>query len=1118
MTHVKPETGKLSSEDLWTLMKAFFEARGLSGQHLDSYNEFVERDLNAIVQSVGGVSVYVKGSLIQLRFGKIHVGRPRVFEVDGSETEVTPMDCRLRNLTYSAPLHLEVTPIVDGKEGRTELIYVGSLPVMLKSKICPLSQMTEEELIAIGEDPADPGGYFIVNGSERIIIGIEDLAPNRILVDYDENSRVYRAKVFSTIIGYRTKVELKMKRDGSMTVSMPSVPSELPFIVVMKALGVERDREIAELVSPDPEIYRWLEPSFEKAKGVDTQEEAMLYIGNRVAFAQAPERRKSKAMLILDRNFLLHLGRTPEARLVKARFLAEMARRVIELRLGLRKPDDKDHYANKRIRLAGQLLGDLFRAVFRDLVRDMSYQLDRVYRKLEKGRLIPLRSVIRSGILTDRIQHALATGNWGRGRVGVTQLLDRTNSVSTLSHLRRIQSPLSRSQPNFEARDLHSTHWGRLCPNETPEGSNCGLVKNLALMATISVSANVEEVEQILLELGCIPFDEADERTRIEAARVYVDGVPFGFTFEPEELAYELRRLRRIGRLSSEVNVAYFRDVKELYVNCDPGRCRRPLIVVDNGKPLISKSHIEALRKGILSWDDLVKMGLIEYVDAEEEENCVVALKPEDVSEDTTHLEIAPYTIFGVCASLIPYAEHNHSPRNSYEAAMAKQALGVYAANYHFRVDSRGHLLHYPQIPLVQTKPMEVIGYYTRPSGQNFVVAVISYSGYNMEDAIIFNKSSIDRGLARSTFFKVYEAESRQYMGGETDRFEIPSPDVRGYKGEKYYSNLEPDGLIYPESNVSGGEVFIGRTSPPRFIEEYRELGAYGLSRRDTSISLKPTESGIVDTVILTVNSQGNKVAKVKIREPRIPELGDKFASRHGQKGVIGMVFRQEDMPYTEDGLTPDIIINPHAIPSRMTVGQLIESIAGKVAALTGRFIDGTAFDNTPVDKLEEALKKLGFRYGGREIMYDGATGYKFEADIFIGVVYYQKLHHMVADKIHARARGQVQMLTRQPTEGRARGGGLRFGEMERDCLIAHGAAALLKDRMVEESDETTIYVCKNCGFIGYFDARRREYRCHICGDKAKIIPVKVAYAFKLLLQELMSLCIAPRLIVEEVS
>jgi DNA-directed RNA polymerase subunit B len=580
------------------------------------------------------------------------------------------------------------------------------------------------------------------------------------------------------------------------------------------------------------------------------------------------------------------------------------------------------------------------------------------------------------------------------------------------------------------------------------------------------------------------------------------------------------REKRRTGEISTEVNITHFTkaqtESEEVHVNCDEGRVRRPLIIVENGVPKLQAKHLERIALGEWAWEDLVKNGLIEYLDASEEENAYVAISLDKVGPEHSHAEIATFTILGICASTIPYPEHNQSPRNSYQAAMAKQALGIYGTNFQNRVDSRSHVLHYPQAPLVETELMEVMGYKQRPTGQNCVVAVLSFEGYNMEDAIIFNKASIERGLARSTFFRIYEAECRQYLGGLKDKFTVPEPGTRGYRGEQYYRLLEPDGIISLESAVTGGDVLIGRISPPRFLEEYKEFEVKGPSMRDTSADMRPSENGVVDAIFITESGEGSKLVKVRVRDQRIPELGDKFASRHGQKGVIGLIVPQEDLPFSDEGTVPDLIINPHAIPSRMTIGQFIESLSGKCAAARGKPVDGTPFTNEGPTEIRNSLVKLGFSHTGSEVFYNGTTGEKFVADVFIGVVYYQKLHHMVADKIHARARGQVQMLTRQPTEGRARGGGLRFGEMERDCLIGHGAAMLLRDRLLEESDKYTLYICENCGQIAYYDMKQRKYICKICDEKAKVAPVIVSYAFKLLLQELQSLCITPKLKLKE--
>jgi len=1106
---------------LWAIMKSFIKETGLVRQHIDSYNEFIESGLQSIIDEVGEIPIEVEENPFTIKLGKIEIGTPRVMEVDGSERRVYPEEARIRNLTYAAPLHLEMTPIIGEKEGSTELVYIGDLPVMLKSSICPLSRLTSEELIAVGEDPLDPGGYFAINGSERVVVALEDLAPNRVLVDVEKVGLTpnYKAKIFSTTVGFRARIEVTVKSDGAIYVSMPGMPADIPFVVIMKALGVDADIKIAELVSVDEEIQNELAESFEKALDVTSTQDALLFIGNRLAPGQVAEYRLKKAETVVDRNFLPHLGRLPANRPEKYYFLADIVRRLVELKLGRRLPDDKDHYANKRLKLAGPLLAELFRITFKNLTRDLKYQLERI--TIRRSVELSIANAVRPGIITERIQHAMATGNWVRGRIGVTQLLDRTNFASTLSHLRRLQSPLSRSQPNLEARDLHPTHWGRLCPNETPEGSNCGLVKNLAISATISIGTDPREVIKTLTSLDLMPLDKADRKVRKSGAKVTVDGIIAGYVMNPRPFVDSIRSMRRNGGISPEVNATYIPPRHELanfevYVNCDSGRVRRPLAIVQNGRSRLTGETAEKVSRGEMSWKDLIKEGIVEFLDADEEEDALIALVESKINSKTTHLELAPYTIMGICSSLIPYAEHNQSPRNAYESAMAKQALGIFVTNYANRVDSRSHILQYPQVPLVRTKPMEIINFNERPSGQNCIVAVLSLQGYNMEDAIIINRSSVDLGLQRSTFFRVYEADSRQYLGGLRDKFEIPEPGTRGYRGDRYYRLLEEDGIISVEAPVSGNTVLIGRVSPPRFLEEYRDFEVRGPTKRDSSVCIRPSESGIVDQVFLTESIEGSRLVKVKVRNQRVPELGDKFASRHGQKGVIGLLVPKEDMPFSESGIVPDIVINPHAIPSRMTVGQFVESIAGKVAAMMGIPIDGTPFSNDEPSTLQEALLKSGLDYNGREVFYNGVSGQKLEADVFTGIVYYQKLHHMVADKMHARARGQVQMLTRQPTEGRARGGGLRFGEMERDCLIGHGASALLRDRLLEESDRYTAMVCENCGLFAYYDSRQNKYICKVCGEKTTISPVSISYAFKLLVQELMSLGVAPRLLVEE--
>ncbi|MBI5036303.1 DNA-directed RNA polymerase subunit B [Candidatus Micrarchaeota archaeon] len=598
---------------------------------------------------------------------------------------------------------------------------------------------------------------------------------------------------------------------------------------------------------------------------------------------------------------------------------------------------------------------------------------------------------------------------------------------------------------------------------------------------------------------------------------VFLNGRFAGFHDNGKKLTQELREKRRTNETDQQLNVAYYQKTDEVFINTDEGRPRRPLIIIKNGKSMLTPETIEKVKHGEMKWDELVEKGIIEYLDAEEEENAYVAFYEEDLKPEHTHLEIDVSTILGYASTQVPFPEYNMAPRVLMAAQHTKQSLGLYASNFNLRTDTLAHLLHYPQQPLTQTRAYRTLENYKRASGQNFVVAILSYEGFNMNDAVVVNKSAIDRAMARSTFYRTYNTEERRYPGGQKDKIGKPEEFVQGFLGDEAYASLDEDGIVSPETTVKADAILVGKTSPPRFLKEVSALDVETEKRRESSVSVRGNEEGIADAIVLTESPAGNKFIKVRVRRTMIPEIGDKFSSRFGQKGVISLMVPQEDMPFTRDGMVPDLIINPHAIPGRMTAGHMLEMLAGKAACRDGKIKDGTAFAGDRQEEFEKSLMENGFEYTGREVLYDGKSGRRLYAKIFIGVIYYQRLHHLVSLKMHARSRGPVQMLTHQPTEGRAREGGLRLGEMERDCFIGFGASSLLKERMIDSSDKSTELVCTNCGSFAVHDKIKNKRYCPLC-ESSQTTEVEMSYAFKLLLDEMKSIGIFPKMILKDRS
>ena len=1171
---------EITQEDAWVVIDQYFWEKGLVGQQIDSFDEFIKYTIQELVNDTGEITVtpedqFIHGQDVEqytyiLKFRDIYVTPPAVFEADGKVSPLYPQEARLRSLTYQSPVYVDIEtkqyqldenrkfkpddePVKRKEIPRLLLAYI---PIMLRSNHCSLKGRSDRDLTKVGECVFDQGGYFVINGSEKVIIAQERMSNNHVYVFRKQQPSKYEwvcetrshiatgARPTSTMYLLMYGGGNRGSIDGhQIRCNMPYIRTEIPIVVVFRALGFISDKDIISHVVydfHDQEMMERFRPSLEEATPIKHQNVALDYIGKRgSAINVGRKERIQYAREILQKELLPHVGTEENNETKKTFFIGYIVHKMLMCSLGRMEEDDRDHFGKKRLDLAGPLMGGLFRFLFKKLTIEVKKYLQK---SLEEGRDFNVIVAMKGcKIISDGMKYCLATGNWGDRKnptkAGVVQVLNRLTYASALSHLRRCNAPLAKEGKLAKPRMLHCTHWGMVCPAETPEGHAVGLVKNLSLISKISVGAPQGPILEFLDEWGTENLDMVDirEMSNPKTTKVFVNGNWVGVHRDPDDLIGRLRELRR--RMDIEPEVSIVRDIKggEVRIYTDYGRIMRPLFIVGpDQKLVIKKSHIYKIQNSRgagmqadggnvkFGWDDILQNGLAEYVDTEEEETTMIAMKPNDLalppealySTTYTHCEIHPSLILGVCASIIPFPDHNQSPRNTYQSAMGKQAMGVYLSSFQVRMDSMAHVLHYPQKPLCTTRAMEYMHFRELPSGVNCIVGIACYTGYNQEDSLIMNQSSIDRGLFRSSFWRTYSGTCNKRSGMQAETFEVPNRATCAGLRHGSYDKLDVDGLAEPGARVSGDDVLMGKTVPLDILNP--DGSKSSIHRKDESICMRSIENGIVDTVMLTTTQDGEKYCKVKVRNLRIPQIGDKFASRHGQKGTIGMTYRMEDMPFTCEGVSPDIIVNPHAIPSRMTVGHLVECLLGKVSSLLGDEGDATPFmDDISVEGISKILRDLGYQKHGNECLYNGHTGRPFDSLIFLGPTFYQRLKHLVDDKIHARARGPVTMLTRQPMEGRARDGGLRMGEMERDCLISHGAANFLRDRLYANSDPYRVHVCDECGMMAVANLRKQQFDCGFCDNKTRFSQIHIPYAGKLLFQELMSMCIVPRIFVD---
>uniref|UniRef100_T1J8E2 DNA-directed RNA polymerase subunit beta n=1 Tax=Strigamia maritima TaxID=126957 RepID=T1J8E2_STRMM len=1117
-------------EEKWKLLPAFLKVKGLVKQHTDSFNHFINVELKNILKANAKVTCE-SDAIFYLKYTAINVGKPTVDEGFDIVKGVTPHECRLRDMTYSAQITVDIEYIKNKALHQRKGFVIGRIPIMLRSENCVLTNKSAYDLSKLNECPHDPGGYFIVKGVEKVILIQEQLAKNRMIVE--EGKDGITCQVTSMTQERKSRTNVIVKQDKFyLKVNILSDP--IPIVIVFKAMGFECDQLIVQMVGTTDASMAAFAASLEECHRLEifTKRQALEFIGKKFRQRQGWINRNKKtpveeARELLTTNILAHIPVINFNFKLKAIYLAIMIRRIIEAQSDERAVDDRDYYGNKRLELAGSLLALLFEDLFKRFNNELSQTADKMIPPVKAALFDVIKHMEnKRELITSGFVNAISSGNWSLKRFrmergGITQVLSRLSYISALGMMTRVNSQFEKTRKVSGPRSLQPSQWGMLCPSDTPEGEGCGLVKNLALMTHITTDVDEKALIRWAFNHGVedLHLLSGEELDRKHVYTVFVNGVIIGVINNHEYLINAFRTLRRnyltwrnikVGSIPQNeyqfVSIYPNHKQKCLHIASDGGRVCRPYIIVENGKPLVTDNDIALLNRGIYKFQDFIDKGLVEFLDVNEENDSLVALYESHIVAETTHLEIEPFTLLGVCAGLIPYPHHNQSPRNTYQCAMGKQAMGTIGYNQQNRIDTLMYTLVYPQAPLVKTRTIELVHFDRLPAGQNAIVAVMSYSGYDIEDALVLNKASIDRGYGRCVVHRNAKCSMKKYNSVASDSIQGPMLDAKTMKRCLRHQALDDDGIASPGERVESKQVLVNKYTPKTLPPSLQGHVQATPEPKETPVVYRGPGPVIVEKVMISSNDVDSQLIKILYRQTRRPEIGDKFSSRHGQKGVTGLIANQEDMPFNDLGMNPDVIMNPHGFPSRMTVGKMIELLAGKAGVLDGKFHYGTAFGGSKVVDIGEDLIRHGYNYLGKDYLTSGITGEALSAYIYFGPIYYQKLKHMVLDKIHARAKGPRAVLTRQPTEGRSKEGGLRLGEMERDCLIGYGASMLLIERLMYSSDAFDVDVCNECGLLCY------KGWCHYCKSSGDVSSIRMPYACKLLFQELHSMNIVPRL------